>query len=223
MDSSAVNKRIKSVIRPMLQDVGFTQFTSRTAWRYSPEKIDVVNFQSFNSYLANAVGCTTYSFSVNLGCSFAAIPRLESIKRKDGYFRPEEYECHFRRTLQKSIKQPQLKRKDIWYVDPAGENLELVTADAKNAIQDVGLDWFNRFSDLMEVLCTLLKDSETKESVFGFGANPSPMRDFMTGFTALSLGKIEIARERIKKALDSGRIQEFQPKMHATLAELEKK
>jgi len=144
MDSSNVNKEIKSVIRPLLQAGGFSQFTPRTAWRYSSEKIDVVNFQSFNSYLANALGCTTYSFCVRLGCSFDAIPISARVKRKNGYLRPEEYECHFRLQLQKSIKQPDLQRTDVWYVDPRGKNLDIVIADAKKAIVEIGLEWFSR-------------------------------------------------------------------------------
>lgn len=121
MDSSVVNKEIKSKIRPLLHDAGFTKFTPRTSWRYSRGKIDVINFQSFNSYLANSAGCTTYSFCVRLGCSFDAIPRRERVTRRDGYLRPEEYECHFRLALQKSIKQSSLKRTDVWYVDPTGK------------------------------------------------------------------------------------------------------
>jgi hypothetical protein len=217
MDSSNVNKEIKSVIRPWLKDVGFSQFTPRTAWRYSGEKINVVNFQSFNSYLANAVGCTTHSFCVRLGCSFDAIPQSTSLKGKDGYLRPEEYECHFRLSLQKSITQPNLKRTDVWYVDPAGKNLEIVIADARKAILEIGLGWFSRFGDMEEVLRTLLEDSESNESTSGFGANPSPIRHFMTGFTSLTLGKMDLARERIKQALDSECFKEFEPKMHAAL------
>jgi hypothetical protein len=221
MDSSDVNKQIKSVIRPLLQEAGFSQFTARTAWRYSDEKIDVVNFQSFNSYLANAVGCTTYSFSVRLGCSFDAIPRRVR-KQKNECLRPEEYECHFRLPLQKSIRQPSLKRTDVWYVDAAGKNLDVVVADAKKAILDTGLGWFSRFGDMKEVLRTLLEDSECNESTSGIGANPSPSRHFMTGFIALTMGKKDLARERIKQALDSGCFKEFEPKIHAALEELDK-
>ncbi len=217
MDSANVNKEIKSVIRPLLQDAGFSQFTLRTAWRYSGEKIDVVNFQSFNSYLANAVGCTTYSFCVRLGCSLDAIPQRAIVKRKNGYLRPEEYECHLRLALQKSINQRNLKRTDIWYVDPTGKNLEVVIADAKKAILEIGLPWFSRFGDMKEVLRTLLEDSENNAGTSGFGANPSPIRHFMTGFTALTKGKMGLARERIKQALDSGCFKEFEPKMRAAL------
>ena len=220
MDSTEVNKRIKAVIWPLMRDSGFSQFTSRTAWRYGPQRIDVVNFQSFNSYLANSVGCTTYSFCVRLGSSFEAIPKWERVKRKDGLLRPEEYECHFRIALQKSVTQPKLKRRDVWYVDPAGENLEMVIADAKAVIAETGREWFRRFDDMQEVLRTLLEDRESGDGTFGFGAKPSPMRDLMTGFTALSLGKTDLARERIQKALDSGHLKAFEAEMHAALSGL---
>ena len=217
MDSSVVNREIKSAIRPLLQDLGFTKFTARTGWRYSPRKIDVVNFQSFNSYLAGSVGCTTYSFCVRLGCSFDVIPRRARMKRKDGQLRPEEYECHFRLTLQKTIKQSNLKRRDVWYVDPTGNNLNAVVADAKKAIIENGLTWFTRFDDPKEILRTLLEDSEGNESTHGFGANPSPMRHFLTGFTALAEGQTSLAKEHLGKALVSGCFKEFEPEMHHAL------
>ncbi len=169
VDSSVVNREIKFAIRPVLQDAGFTQFTARTGWRYASEKIDVVNFQSFNCYLADSLGCTTYSFCVRLGCSFDAIPRRERLKRKGDLIRPEEYECHFRRPLQKTIRQPNLKRTDVWYVDPLGQNLKAVIEDAKKTILENSLPWFNRFTDLNEVLRTLQEDSETHEGTSGFG------------------------------------------------------
>lgn len=222
MDSSVVNKEIKSTIRPLLQDIGFTKFTSRTAWRYSPGKIDVINFQSFNSYLANSVGCTTYSFCVRLGCSFDVIPRRHRTKRKEGQLRPEEYECHFRLALQKSIKQSKLKRRDIWYVDPTGTDLEGVVADAKKVILETGLSWFTRFDDPNEVLRTLLEDSEGNERTHGFGANPSPMRHFMTGFTALAIGQTSLAKEHLGKALASGCFKDFEPDMHSALEGIDK-
>ncbi len=172
MDSTIVNKEIKSLIRPLLQDAGFSQFTARTAWRYSPGKIDVLNFQSFNSYLADRLDCTTYSFSIRLGCSFDAIPRYTRVKQKNGYLRPEEYECHIRFTPQKSIKQANLKRKDVWYVDPTGTNLAIVVGDARKAILETGLSWFTRFQDQREVLRTLLEDSEENLGTHGLARTP---------------------------------------------------
>ena len=218
MDSSVVNKEIKAVIRPLLKDAGFTQFTVRTAWRYAGERIDVVNFQSFNSYLANSVGCTTFSFGVNLGCSFNAIPRNKRAKLKDGFFRPEEYECHFRLQLQKTIRQSDLNREDVWFVDSQGQNLNEVMEDARQEIRNTGLSWFNRFHDGNEVLRTLLEDSESRTKTFGMGRENSPNRHYLIGYIAKSLGKAELAKEHMQKALLSGFFKDRESEMRALLA-----
>lgn len=88
MDSKIVNKAIKQHIIPVLKENGFKVITQRSAWRYNTTRIDVINFQSFNSYLAESVGCTTFSFAVNLGIYFLGIP-IEfpgySIKERSGY------------------------------------------------------------------------------------------------------------------------------------------
>jgi hypothetical protein len=83
MDSKIVRRELWKVVRPLLRDAGWTSFSIRTARRFSQSRIDVVNFQSFNSYLASAIGSTTYSFSIRLGCFFTAIPH-SGIKIKGG-------------------------------------------------------------------------------------------------------------------------------------------
>lgn len=67
MDSKVVNRAIKANVWPMLKEHGFGHFTTRTAWRHDHDRIDVINFQSFNSYQASVIGCTTYSFALRLG------------------------------------------------------------------------------------------------------------------------------------------------------------
>ena len=89
----------------MLRAAGFTQFSPRTAWRHRPGRIDVVSFQSFNSYNAAVTGCTTYSFCVNLGAFLTAIPpdyEPHRIKTKAGQLLPHPAECHFRGRLNAS-------------------------------------------------------------------------------------------------------------------------
>jgi len=110
----------------------------------------------------------------------------------------------------------------VWFIDPSGTNLATVIADAKKAILETGLNWFTRFSNPGEVLRTLREDSEGNETTHGFGANPSPMRHFMTGFAALSLGQTSLAREHLKKALDSGHLKRFETEMRSTLEAIDK-
>jgi hypothetical protein len=103
-----VTRAIGRTVWPALREAGFESFTGRNAWRYVGKHVDVVNFQSFGGMLADSVGCTSFSFQVNLGLWIPedawGLPRAEDSKRRP---RPQEYECEpHRLTLQKSLSQP---------------------------------------------------------------------------------------------------------------------
>jgi hypothetical protein len=224
MDSKVVNKQIRAIIRPYLKSEGFTRFTSRSAWRYRPNIIDVVNFQSFNSYLAGSLGCTTYSFALNLGCYFPDIPSHypNQIRIKDGDLVPEEYHCHFRLSLRKSLPQRGFPRDDIWYVDPEGRYLNAVIEDAKNVLKNDAKKWFERYQSLNEVLVELRFGKLKEWDTWGCGANPSPSRHYYTGFIAFVLNKPDLARIHLQAALDSGWFERVEPSIIGALDRLSK-
>ena len=114
MDARDVTRAIRQIAWPALRDVRFSAFTGRTAWRYVGADVDVVNFQSFSASLADSIGCTTFSFALNLGVWLAEdeVPKEFKPKLKrdgDGQLRPEEYQCPHRRQLEKSLAQPWFK------------------------------------------------------------------------------------------------------------------
>lgn len=173
MNSKDVNKEIKKKIWPLLKENGFSQCTSRNAWRITEETIEVVNFQSFNSYIAYGVGCTTFSFSVNLGVyykCFEKTPWFTSVSQE----RVQEYESHVRFSLEKHLKQAKLfhpynnnrfhmwkkDRNDIWYVKEDGSNLEEVIEDAKKTIISKGFEWFNKKTNLPLALKAIEKEKK---------------------------------------------------------------
>lgn len=205
MDSKMVNRVIKQHIFPLLKSNGFEVFTQRTAWRYGANKIETVNFQSFNSYLAGSLGCTTFSFAVNLGIYFKDIPNQfgHTIKERAGYLCPQEYECHFRKSLLKKLEQIEFSRKNVWFIDPEGAYLELALNDVKQELVSAGLAWFERYEDMTEVLRTLLEDNEETFGTHGFGRKPSPIRSYQTGYIALSIGNYKLAEKALKEAIDS--------------------
>lgn len=202
MNSRSVNKAINKRINPLLQSCGFVSSTVRNYRRYKEDRVEVINFQSFNSYLAERVHCTTFSFSINLGIYFLCVPH-EHLKFKDGKPLPEECDCNFRKTIQKNIKQNELRRRDIFYIASDGSNLEAVMDDAFSSIQNIGITWFAQFNDMNTVLRVLINSSEDMQDTWGFGNNPSPMRSYLTGFVANSLCQWEIAEEAFKKVIDS--------------------
>lgn len=204
MDSKEVNKQIRAVVHPVLKAQGFSKFTARDSWRFHDDRIDVVNFQSFNTYHAEGIGCTTYSFAVNIGCFFTYIPEQYPLTRKDGLILPQECECHFRGRLHKTIKQWKLKNPNIWFIDTKGENLSDAMNDVKERIEEDCPAWFIRLADRQEVLRILREDSEGMGELWGFGKNPSPIRSYMLGYVALSLGKAELANHHLALAAESG-------------------
>jgi uncharacterized protein DUF4304 len=221
MDSKIVTREIRTRIWPALRKAGFDCFTGRTAWRHGESKIDVVNFQSFNSYLAEGVRCTTFSFALNLACFFNHIPYIYPgrLKTKNGKLLPNEYEGHVRWHLDKSLEQPELKRSEIWFIGENGRYFPEAIEDAKSAIIRIGLPWFERFNDLREVMRTLLADGESDAQ--HIGSKDSPIRHYLTGFTALALDNTPVAVPHLQQALDSGCFEMVENELRSALNRLD--
>jgi hypothetical protein len=108
----------------------------------------------------------------------------------------------------------------VFYVDPKGKYLPTVVEAVRQEIATEGLSWFQRFSDMQEVLRTLMEDDETNEGTWGFGAKPSPARNLYTGYVALSLGETQIATEHLKKAALSSSYSPFREQIETELSAL---
>jgi hypothetical protein len=202
MDSKIVNREIRSIIWAELKTAGFNSFSTRTAWRHGPDTVDVLNFQSFNSYNADILGVTTFSFSVNLGCFLQYVPPRWPPKVKDGRFLPTESECQFRGRLHPQISQRGKVAKDVWAVDEKGQNLTWCMRDVAQQIPSA-LQWFRRLERKEEVLNVLLAQNESMSALWGFGANPSPVRSYLSGYVALHLGQDKLARAKLQEAISS--------------------
>lgn len=203
MDSKIVSKEIRERVRPLLRANGFGQFTGRTAWRNRGETIDVVNFQSFNDYHASVMDVTTYSFAVNLGSFPVYVPTQWPAKVRDGRLAPAEYECPFRRQLVRTLPQPGNRHETVWLIDHEGRSLLWCIEDVVDQFA-AAFTWFERLANKVETLRILTEDDEHLPSLWGFGRNPSPMRSYLAGYVALSLGQNDLARAKLQEAVDSG-------------------
>ena len=201
MDSKVVNREIKRAIWTALRQSEFTQFTQRVAWRHRNDSIDVLDFQSFNSYDAEILGVTTFSFCVNLGKYLLYVPPQWDTKVKDGLQLPRESECHFRGRLFPRVSAATTD-KTIWSVDNIGKNLLWCIQDVLGQIPTT-LDWFARLDDRTEVLRILLEQDEDMQRLCGFGRNPSPIRSYYAGYVAHSLGQEQVASAKLQEAVDS--------------------
>jgi hypothetical protein len=179
MDSKKINEELRKEIRPLLKERGFSKFTSRYAWRVHEDRVDVINFQSFNQDLARGVGCTTYSFAVNLGCYLHRLAEETGISAgQEEVPMPKEYQCQFRGRLTRNFDQPELARRDIWYVDPEGQYMPKIFHDVRTTLIREGFGWFDTFADESRIL-ELLREKDQTDTLWGFGAPGSPARTSM--------------------------------------------
>ncbi len=219
IDTGIVSRELRTRIWPLLELKGFSEFRARTAWRYVPEQVHVVNVEPFNTYMADRVGCPAGSFTVNLGIYFLAIPEYLAVKKGAGKtLLPTEYQCHFRKHLLKTPGVDPFPRRDIWYIDPEGALLAGAVDDVVTRLATDGFDWFEHCASEQNVLHTLRHAEESEEGTFGFGIAVSPMRNFQTGYIALSQGKHTLAVERLRQALESGCFDHIGKKLRADIA-----
>mgnify|MGYP000132372863 CR=1 FL=1 len=199
MDSKQVTKEINSVIRPVLKEKGFDKFTGRTYWRYKTDRIDILNFQSYNSYNAEVMGCTTFSFAVNLATFLTYIPTETKIKEKNGLKRPAEYNGHFRSGIKKRIEQKEFTNENIWFIDDNGNYLKSAVIDCKNQIEKIAFQWYDQFGNKENVLRICLEDEMDMEGTWGFGNKDSYSRNRLVALVANEMKKYEIALKYFDK------------------------
>jgi hypothetical protein len=204
MDSKAVNRELRRLIWPVLKANGFANLSARTSWRHGEQKIDVISFPSFNSYNADVLGITTYSFSVSLGAYLSYVPpQWPPRKVKDGVAYPTESECQFRGGLSRTLSQPRNKERHIWLVEKDGRNLLWCVNDVLQQLPQA-FAWFSRLDDKATVLRILREERQDMSALWGFGNQPSPIRSYMTAYVAMHLGDDALANAEFDKAVASG-------------------
>jgi hypothetical protein len=204
VDSKAVNREIRRTVWPLFKAHDFTSISARTAWRHGEQKIDVVNFQSFNTYNADVLGVTTFSFAINLGAYLRYVPPQWPPKKiKDGVPYPAEYECQFRGSILRTLHQPRNKHPQIWLVESDGRNILWCINDVVQRVPDA-IAWFDRLESKSSVLRILLDEPEQTSDLWGFGNKPSPMRSYLAAYVAMHLGDNVLADREFEKAVASG-------------------
>jgi hypothetical protein len=167
MDSKTINKLIRSEVWPILRKQGFSVFDSRSAFAYKHPFINVISFQSFNSHLAEGLGCTTFSFTPRLGVYVIGSPGESRVKRdKAGRLRPLEYECAFRRELKKRTPVDGFARDDIFYIDPEGRTTANCFQELKYLCSEVTPLWFRANNDLDDILHRIRRAEEHSRTPF---------------------------------------------------------
>jgi hypothetical protein len=153
--SKDVDRLIRAEVWPFVREHGFV-VTGRTARRYWPDAVDVVNFQSYSGHQATVHGITSFSFQVNLGVWPAFLPDDDRMRRDaHGRVLVPEYECLLRHHVVPSVREPPRRRSlnpfafralpkptATWAVAEDGANARACVVDARRGIESQALPWF---------------------------------------------------------------------------------
>jgi hypothetical protein len=206
MDNRDVSRAIRAVIRPLLRQHGFVQFSERSAWRDGAGVIHVVNFPSPGYDRAVAAGYASHPLAVNLGVYYPDVPKeagQRPVRQHRGWPLPAEYESHIRRWLRPSFNQLQAAGYGhLWYIDPGGNNVADVLDDVVMHLECDAFPWFERWSDLPSVVQWLRTSDAVPDGTFARGANPSPSRSYLIGYLARATGDIATASRYLLDALE---------------------
>lgn len=145
--SKEINKAIKVYIHPILSSDGYSVIQSRKAWKHFDNKAYHFLISAVGSYFSTVTGFPPMSITASLNIYYINFTDGKTVQKldKNGLPLPKETECHFRFPLEKNdtqieytmaISNPiERNRRDVWWIDPDGDNIEPVIFDLKKTLR----------------------------------------------------------------------------------------
>lgn len=149
--NTILTKEIQSTVFSVLKEYGFETFSGRKAWKYFDNKIYLLAITGVGSNFSEVTGYPSISITSSINIYYINFPDNKECKKisKTGKRLPDETECHYRFSLEKinqqeniikNIKHPiDKKRRDVWWIEPNGNNIESVMSDIIQAIKTQAL------------------------------------------------------------------------------------
>ena len=133
--------------------IGFTIEASPTFYNTQNDIIRILHVDFLNKKNSSYFNSNTASFSLNLGVFFNFEEDISNI--------PKEYDAQIRGHLIKDFRQkspmnlkgfslfhPERRRRDIWWVEPNGINIDYLINNATRIIEKKAIKWLDKYSDI---------------------------------------------------------------------------
>ncbi|MGN1402601.1 MAG: DUF4304 domain-containing protein [Bacillus sp. (in: firmicutes)] len=147
-----MNEAIRRILVPTLKENGFSETKIKHNWAWHDDSIWVLDLYTVDGRYENQTGWPYPSIFVNMGFFDKGLPlRTDLIKvDRKGELLPTSYQCHEQRELYctydqtgytNGLKPKERVRKDIWWVEKDGSNIEEVVIDIEQSFQSYGMEW----------------------------------------------------------------------------------
>lgn len=187
-----INKLKKQIISSISEVLLNQEFVldGNKCRRYYGNNIAIVDIQFFNKKMCDFYGGNGACFVLKVGMYYPfTVPENIIKNNDDGFLLPETHDCIIKKSIirdfnqvppNKELAPVEKKRKDNWYVDDNGDNIELIISHLMPMITKAVIPWTIKYSDLDYVYNYLKKSREgttEKGGENGFGAKGSPARN----------------------------------------------
>ena len=174
-------KQIKSTLSACCLALGFDISKSPSFYNCRKDIVRIVHIDFLNKNNAAYFNSNTASFTLNLGIFF------DLSDHQNLY--PKEYEAQIRGKAERDFHQkhpmnlkgfplfhPERRRRDIWWVEKDGANLDFILVNASRIITQKAIGWLDKYSDINYIIDFLKNKKEIDSGPFGFGVIGSPCR-----------------------------------------------
>ncbi len=178
-----IRNQIILVFSNTLKYRGFDVAHPPTFYYSSNDVIQIVHLGFLTRDQARYFNSNTDSFTIYLGLFYIFITSNPPSSL------PKEYECQVRGYVNRNFFQkhpmpmkgysffhPERWRRDIWWVEKNGSNLDKVIYNANKLLETKAMKWLNKYSDLQTIYNFLQFRNEKSNGPFGFGTKGSPAR-----------------------------------------------
>lgn len=162
ISSPDIDKFLRRYLSPILRESGFEKVGARKSWGWTGHCVSVLQIRAVGSYFSQVTGWPPGSVCVWTGVYYDFIPfEGHTPPKADNKNRliPDEVNCHMRSHLSRSLVQSSYTqrlrnpaeriRKDIWWFEPDGSNLEEAVENIALCFVDEGKPWFERYTNLL--------------------------------------------------------------------------
>ncbi len=204
MAAAKVGPSIDKAINLALKSYGFKKKRS-SAWCKETDKLCYMIFRRgvTKPYADYITRVPSFSFVITFCLYFKFIPNPSADHR--AFYTFEEGECRFRISLAPSnqpVEVAKMRNKSLWYVRPDESNLPEVIEDVLEKIENVGLPFFETYSDLENVFSAMYNKGDNDGDIFGWGNCGSPLYNLNLGYISRELGRKKLALQLFKKVMN---------------------
>lgn len=171
--SPEINKIIRKKLSPVLKESGFTKVNTRHNWAWIGNSIWVLDITAVGKYFSDVTGWPPMSIHVELGIYYDFIPAIDKYLKIDGQgkFLPKAHQCHLQYELFSNLDQSEYlssldnpveqTRKDLWWIEPDGSNVEKVVEDIKQSFLNEGYDWLKENTKIESAFIEIEKERDS--------------------------------------------------------------